>query len=73
MEMIEASLCIGVPNGLLPLGFLAKILYAFLISPICSASPNNLLYLLILQCYMRNMNCEVPHYVIFSSPLLFQR
>jgi len=37
--ILSSSLCVGLPSGLFPVGFLTKIVYAFLVSPmhaVCS-------------------------------------
>jgi hypothetical protein len=71
--ILSYRLCLALPSGLLPSGFPAKIFYVFLISPIRAICPTYLilLYLIIQKNLVKSANCEVPHYVIFSSlPLL---
>jgi len=43
--ILYSKLCVGLPSGIFPSSFPNKILYAFLISPMCAACPDNL-YLL---------------------------
>jgi hypothetical protein len=43
--ILSAHLRLGLPNGLLPSGFLTNILYAFLLSPIRATFPGHLILL----------------------------
>jgi hypothetical protein len=41
--MLSSHLCLGLLSGLFPYGFLTKILYTFLISPMCAMWPTYLI------------------------------
>lgn len=57
------------PTWFLSLGFMPKILYAFLISPVCATCPTHFISLDLVTLVM-STNYKDPHYTIFSTLLL---
>jgi len=68
---LSSHLLLGLPSVRCPSGFLTKVLYAFLTSPIRATCHTNLilLYLITLIISSERTNYEVPHYAVsYSHP-----
>jgi hypothetical protein len=63
--ILSSHLPLGLPTGLFSSGFLIKILYACLITPIRATCPAHLFFLNL----VKSTNYGAPHYAIFSSLL----
>jgi hypothetical protein len=72
VNIILSSLFLILPSGCYSLCFSNKIISAFLAFPIRVTCPthHNLLHYTALKHEVSFINHEVPHYVIFSIPLL---
>lgn len=55
----------ALPYGLFPSGFLPKIMYAFLICPMCATCLNHLILNLIILIFMKGTNYEALEYKEF--------
>jgi hypothetical protein len=66
---VNLSYMPGTSSGLLPSGFLTKILYAFLIYNLCTTSLAHLIlrYLIILTISAKSSIYGDPHSTVFSS------
>lgn len=69
--MLSSCIYLGIPNSLLPSGFLTKILYEFLASiMMVHASPISSSLIFVTNIQWRVRTTETPYHAIFSSLLL---
>ena len=71
--ILSFHLRLGLPSGFFPSGFPTKILYTPFLSPISAKSPPISFFLILSpeQYWVRSIDHQAPHYIVFSTPKYF--